>query len=134
MGLVAKSLGNCAVTYNSNAMAAKSNATTLDASTDALDDTNYSSAAAALIPGSTDWTLEQGGNWDAALDGYIGPDALTPPATMRTLTAVFGAAGDQTTFTWTANAFISGYKIEAAPNSLITYTVNYGLNGAPVRS
>lgn len=130
-----KALGSITVTYNSNALTAKLNQASLEAIVNAIDTTNLASSAGEQIPGLTNWSVPVGGLWDSTLDGYLGPDAVSPPATLRTLVVVIGPSGSTVTYTWTSNAFISNYRFGAdSPGAALTWSGTLAVSGAPVRS
>jgi hypothetical protein len=131
----AKSLGNITVTYNSNALTSKLNQASIEAIVNAIDVTNLASSAGQSIPGLANWSVPVGGFWDSTLDGYLGPDAVSPPSTLRTLVVVVGPSGSQATYTWTTNAFISNYKFGADNVSgALTWTGTLAVSGPPTRS
>lgn len=126
-----KVAGNVTVTYNSNALTAYLNQTSLNAVVNAIDTTDFSSTGTESIAGLPTWSVAVGGHWDATLDGYLGPDAVTPPTTLRTL-----AVGvDSVTYTWTTTAFIGDYTIDASsPSEGITWSGTLTCSGVPARS
>lgn len=129
-----KAAGNITLSYNSNALAAYLNQASLEAVVAEIETTVLSSTAQEKIPGLGAWSVPVGGPWDSTLDGYLGPDAISPPATMRTLVAVIGPSGSQVTYTWTSKAFISNYRIQTEPAGAITWSGTLSVSGAPTRS
>lgn len=127
---VKKSAGNITVTYNSNALTAYLNEASLEAIVNAIETTDLASTGVENIAGLPGWTVNVGGWWDVTLDGYLGPDAVAPPATLRTL-----AVGiDTITYTWTTNSFISNYTITAAPDSALAWSGTLTVSGIPNRA
>jgi len=126
-----KVAGNVTVTYNANALTAYLNTASQNAVVNAITTTDFSDSAETNIAGLAAWSVNVGGHWDVTLDGYLGPDAVAPPATLRTL-----AVGiDSITYTWTTNAFISDYTIDAsAPQESITWSGVLTASGAPSRA
>ncbi|MFZ1755036.1 MAG: hypothetical protein WBO46_14955 [Caldilineaceae bacterium] len=126
-----KVAGNVDITYNSNALDGYLNTSSMNAVVNAIQTTDFDSTGEESIAGLPTWTASVGGPWDATLDGYLGPDAVSPPTTLRTLVVEI----DSVTYTWTANAFISGYTIDASsPSEGITWSGELTCSGVPVRS
>ena len=127
-----KVAGNVTVTYNGTAITNYLNTASLNAVVNAIDTTDFGDVSAMTnIAGLGDWEVPVGGPWDPALDAVLAPDAITPPATLRTLIVVI----DTVTFTATTNAFVTGYTINAsAPADGITWSGTLKVSGAPVRS
>ena len=131
----AKALGNVQITFNSNSLEEHMNQASVEAIVNAIDTTVLSSTAGEQIPGLTNWSVPIGGLWSSTLDGYLGPDAVSPPSTLRTLVVVIGPSGSQATYTWTSNAFISNYRFGADnPGGALTWTATLAVSGPPVRS
>jgi len=127
-----KVAGNITVTYDSNAITNYLNTTSLNAVVNQIDTTDFGDAnAKTSIAGLADWEVPIGGPWDVTLDGYLSGDVISPPATLKTL-----AVGiDTLTFTWTANAFITDYKISgSSPSDGITWTGTLKGSGAPTKT
>lgn len=130
-----KAASNITVTYNSVAITDYIDDVGIEAVVKELITTVLSSTGETKIAGVPNWTLNIGGPWAKALDDAVGPDAVTPPASMRTLVVVYGASGAQITLTWTSNAFIGNYKVNASnPTELIKWTGVLAVSGSPVRS
>ena len=124
-----KAAGNIGVTYNSNALDAYMNQASLDAVVNVIETTNLDSTATNNLPGLPGWTVSIGGHWDATLDGYLGPETITPA--YRTLVVTVSTV----TYTWTTNAFISNYQFGAQnPGDSLTWSAELTVNGAPVRA
>lgn len=130
-----KALGSITVTYNSNALTGKLNQASLEAIINAIDTTTLADSAGKQIPGMASWSVPVGGLWDSTLDGYLGPDAVSPPSSLRTLVVVIGPSGSQSTYTWSSNSFISNYKFGADNVSgALVWTGTLAVSGAPTRS
>lgn len=134
-----KALGNITVTYNGTDITAYCNTQEVEAAVNAIDTTNLASSAQESTPGSTEWSASIGGFWAKALDDVFGPDAITPPTTLRNLVVVIGASGSQATYTWTGSttvgAFVSSYTPGGTdPNGMLTFSGTISVSGAPVRS
>jgi len=129
-----KSNPNVVLTYNSVNITQYCDAATLDAAVEAIETTNLASTAAETTPGDVTWTYKVGGSWAVALDAALGPDAVSPPATLRTFVAVIGASGSTVTYTWTTKAFIANYSIDTTAGENIKWSGTLNLTGSPVRS
>jgi len=127
-----KVAGNVTVTYDGNALTNYLNTASLADVVNAIDTTDFGDAnATTSIPGLGDWEVPIGGPWDPTLDGYLAPDAIAPPSTLKT--TVVGI--DTVTFTWTTNTFITDYKIDASsPSDGITWSATLKGSGAPTRA
>jgi hypothetical protein len=133
--MAVKTQGNITVTYNSNALQSYLNTQSIEAIVNEIDTTTLASTGMEKIPGPSGWTVNIGGFWAVALDNILGPDAVSPPSTLRTLAVVIGASGSTVTYTWTTNAFISNYSINASdPNGVWTWTATLAVSGVPTRS
>lgn len=130
-----KAAGNVTVTYNSVALTGYLDDVSIEAVVKELITTVLSSTGETKIAGVPNWSLNIGGPWDVALDNALGPDAVSPPATMRTLVVTYGVSGSVVTLTWTTNAFIGNYKVNVSnPTELIKWTGTLAVSGSPVRS
>jgi hypothetical protein len=133
--MAVKTIGNVDVSYDSNALEAYLNTASMEAIVNAIDTTNLASTANEQTPGSAAWSVAVGGQWSPTLDGYLAPDAVTPPSTQKNLVVVIGEAGSTATYTWTANAFVGNYTIDASDmQGVITWSGTLSVSGAPVRS
>lgn len=133
--MAVKTQGNITVTYNGSALQAYLNTQSIEAIVNEIDTTTLASTGMEKIPGPSGWSVNVGGFWAKALDDILGPDAISPPATLRTLAVVIGASGAQVTYTWTSNAFISNYRADASdPNGVWTWTGTLAVSGVPTRS
>lgn len=134
-----KSLGNMVVTYNSQNVTANLDQASLEITAEAIETTNLASAAKENTPGASSFSVPVGGFWSKALDDIIGADAVSPPATLRSLVVQIGPVGNRATYTWTGTAttgaFVSDYKIEVSdPMGMITWSGTLMVSGAPTRS
>ena len=129
-----KSSGNVLVVYNSNALTAFLNQASLEGIVNEIDVTSLASTAGEKIPGLGGWNVPVGGFWTSVLDGYLGPDSISPPASLRTLVVTIGPSGAQSIYTFTSAAFISNYRVSAEPSGALTWSGTLSVSGAPTRS
>lgn len=130
-----KAAGNITVSYNSNALASYLNSASIEAIVKELVTTVLTDTGETKIPSIANWNIQVGGPWAKALDDILGPDAVSPPSSLRTLVVVYGASGSQVTLTWTSTAFIGNYKINFTnPTELATWTATLAVSGVPTRS
>lgn len=128
-----KGAGNIAVTYNSNALDAYLNQASLQATVNELEATDFDSASQEADPGLSSWSIDFNGDWSAALDAIIGPDAIT--STKRTVAVAITDSGSNTvTYTWTSQGFVTGYNPTSDANGKIAHSATLRLSGAPSRS
>jgi hypothetical protein len=133
--MAVKALQNITITYDGDSLEEHLSQASLEAVIAEIDVTVLSSAAGEKIAGLGNWSVPVSGFWSSTLDGYLAPDAVSPPSTLKTLVVVIGPSGSQVTFTWTANAFLSNYRINADnPGGAITWTGTLSVSGNPVRS
>lgn len=126
-----KALGNITITYDGDSLEEHLNQASLEAVIAEIDTTVLSSTAGEKIAGLGNWSVPVGGLWSATLDGYLGPDAVSPPSTLKTLVVTI----DTVTYTWTANAFLSNYRVSADnPGGAITWSGTLSVSGNPTRS
>ena len=83
--------------------------------------------------------MSVGGMWSKAVDDVLGPDAIEPPETLRTLVYEVGPTGGKAIRTWTGTettgAFISNYQIQADnPLENVKWSGTLTCSGAPVRT
>lgn len=129
-----KSEAHVTVSYNSNALAAYCNSADLQATLDRLEVTDLASTGKEYITGVAEWTIGLGGYWDATLDGYLAPDAVTPGTKRTAVIVLTDAAAATVTYTWTSNAEIQDYQVTSAVGGAIEFSATLALTGAPVRS
>ena len=129
-----KAAGNVVPTYNAQALTAYCNTASLASALSTIDVTDFASTANEYITGFAEWTVPLGGHWDPTLDGYLAPDAVTP-GTKRTFSIAFDDNTTTVTYTWTSNAEIENYTVDASsPTEGITWSCDLKLSGAPVRA
>lgn len=133
--MAVKSLTNVQVTYDGDSLEEHLSQASLEGIVAEIDVTVLSSTAGEKIAGLGNWSVPVGGFWSSVLDGYLGPDAVSPPSTLKTLVVVLGPSGSQVTYTWTTNAFLSSYRVSADnPGGAITWSGTLSVSGNPVRS
>jgi hypothetical protein len=128
-----KARGDVAVTYNSNALTNYCKQADLDATVERLETTHLGSTAKSTIAGDAEWKISLSGDWDNTLDGYLGPDVVTP-GTARTASIAFTGASATVTYTWTSAAEIQDFKWGAQVGQAITWSATLALSGAPTRA
>jgi hypothetical protein len=130
-----KGAGNVTTTYNSHEITDYVNQAQIAAAIDSLESTDMGSAAKEYEPGLASWTASiDVVKWDATIDGYLAPDAVTP-GTKKTFVHAVSDGTNTVTYTWTSNAFPTGYSIQSAPGALINSPgVAIQLSGAPSRA
>lgn len=132
--------GNITVTYNSNALTAYLEQSSLEQTVNAIEVTNFGSSAQESIAGLPSFSVPVGGPWSKSLDDILGPDAISPPSTLRSLSVAIGSGANQVTYDWatgteTYGAFISDYKVEgSSPTEGLKWTGTLTVSGGPVRS
>lgn len=127
-----KGAGGATCTYNSNALTAHMNQSDLQNTVQELEATDLASTAQETDGGLAKWTYNMGGDWNSTIDGYLAPDSLT--GTKRTAAIVFDDGSTAVTFTWTSQAWISNYQIQAPANGKMTWTATLNLSGNPSRT
>lgn len=133
--MAAKSELNVEVLYNSQTLTPYCNSAEVSAAIEQLEATDLDSTAKEYVTGFGEWSISIGGHWDATLDGYLAPDAVTP-GTARTAYIQYStnAGVAYVRYTWTSNAQIENWAISSATGSLISWTATLKLSGAPTRS
>jgi hypothetical protein len=98
-----------------------------------LETTNLASTAQEFIPGLPGHTADvKITKWDKTVDDVFGADAITPA--LRTAIITFkDLSGDTITYTWTTNAFVTGYNISAAATGKVDGSPKLRLSGTPTR-
>jgi hypothetical protein len=109
MSKIAK--GNFAVAYHAHDLAGYVDQYSLKATVAAVDSTDMGAATGEAIPGIPLWVLRLAGDWAPGLDDILGPDALSPPAILRTLTVTLQTV----TYQWVSpseeyGAFVGEYE------------------------
>ena len=96
----------------------------------------HGSTAQSFVPGLASYQASLDlTNWDSTLDGYLAPDVITPGTKRTAVIEYTDADGGTVTYTWTNEAFLTNYSIQASPSDLIKAPgASIRLNGAPNRS
>ena len=128
-----KAQGNVTATYNSNAITAYINQADTQSTFAQIDVTTLGDTGKVNIVDAAEWTINLAGPWHPTLDGYLAPDAVTP-GTKRTAVVTYSSGSSTVTYTWTSNAEIGNYQIQAAPGAAITWSATLTLSGAPTRT
>jgi len=124
---------NCTFTFNSVNLTAYVDQVDLNAAVAELETTNLDSTAQEFIPGLPSYDASIGvTKWDKVVDNVMGA-AVTSPTKSTAAIAFKDASGDTITYTWTNEAFVTGYNISAAATSKITSGPKFRLSGAPSR-
>lgn len=124
---------NCTFTLNAVNMTAYVDQVDLNMAVAELETTNLDSSAQEFIPGLPSYdasiTITR---WDKVVDDVLGPLAITP-ALVTAAIAFKDASGDTITYTWTTNAFVTGYSISGAATGKVTGSPTVRLSGIPNR-
>lgn len=128
-----KAQGNVTCTYNSNALTNYINQADLQSTLQQIEVTTLGDSGKVNIVDAAEWSIALGGTWHPTLDGYIAPDAVTP-GTSRTAVITYSNGSSTVTYTWTTNAQIGDYQVQAAPGGAITWSATLTLSGAPTRA
>lgn len=126
-----RAAGNIVVTYNAQNITAYLNEAELQATIDELEVSNLASTVMEYTPSIANFQLTMSGDWAVALDGILGPDVVTP--VKRTCSIAFGDGTNTVTYTWTTNAFITGYTIGGSATDKIVHSPTLRLSGTPSR-
>lgn len=99
-----------------------------------LEDTNLDSSAQEFSPGLANYQADiKITKWDKVVDDVVGPLMLAP-AMVTAVIAVKDASADTVTYTWTSNAFFTGYNIAGAATGKVTSGPKLRLSGNPSRT
>jgi YD repeat-containing protein len=124
---------NCTFTLNSVNLTAYVDQVDLNMAVAELETTNLDSSAQEFIPGLPSYDASIAvTKWDKVVDDVLGPLALTPAK----VTAAIGftdASGDTVTYTWTSQAFVTGYNLSAQATGKITSGPKVRFSGLPGR-
>ncbi|GIK73805.1 MAG: hypothetical protein BroJett021_27930 [Chloroflexota bacterium] len=125
---------NCTFTLNGVNLTAYVEQVDLNMAVAELETTNLDSSAQEFIPGlpSYDASITVT-KWDKVVDDVLGPLAITPSKVTAAI-AFKDESGDTITYTWTAQAFVTGYGISAAATGKITSSPTVRLSGVPTRT
>ncbi len=129
-----KGPSNVTFTYNSVNMTAYVDQVDLQMAVNELETTNLASTGQEYIPGLPNFQADiKVTKWDKVVDDVFGADAITP--TLRTAAIAFkDASGDTITYTWTTNAFVTGYNISGQATGKIDAGPKVRLSGIPNRA
>lgn len=127
-----KGAGNATCTYISTVITNYINSLDLQNTIAELEATHLGSTAEEADPGLGSFALQMGGDWSAALDALLGPDSLT--GAKRTAVAGFEDGATVVTYTWTSQAFITGYNVKTAATGKLEWTATLRLSGLGVRA
>lgn len=131
-----KGRGNTTVSFNSTALTNYCNSAELAMTVDRLESTHFGSTAAESIAGDSSYTISLEGDWDAALDTALAPEAITT-GNKRTCVIAFVGSSQTVTYTWTGNnstgvgAEIQDYTISSGASDKITFSATLVISGAP---
>lgn len=128
-----KGPGNVSLTVNAVNLTAYVDETDLQMVVAELEETNLASTAQEFIPGLANYQADiKITKWDLVVDNVFGPLMLNPA--MVTAIIVFtDASGDTVTYTWTNNAFVTGYNIGGSASGKVTSGPKLRLSGNPSR-
>lgn len=124
---------NCTFTLNAVNLTAYVEQVDLNMAVAELETTNLDSSAQEFIPGlpSYDASISVT-KWDKVVDDVLGPLAMTP-AKVTAAIAFVDASGDTVTYTWTTQAFVTGYTLSAQATGKISSSPKLRLSGVPSR-
>lgn len=125
---------NCIFTYASVNMTAYVDQVDLNMAVNELETTNLDSTGQEFIPGlpSYDSSIKIT-KWDKVIDDVLGAQGLVPVLSTAAI-AFKDASGDTITYTWTSNAFITGYSIAGAATGKVDGSAKFRLSGIPSRA
>lgn len=130
-----KANNNVRVKYNGNIITEYLNEFELASTISEIETTHLASTTQTYIPSMAEYSLSLSGDWRSAFDAIFGPDTVTP--ILRDVVISFsngsGLANSAVSYTWTANAFITGYNISASSGDKITHSATLRLSGPPAR-
>ena len=128
-----KGAKNVTFTYNAVNLTAYVDNVDLQMTIAELETTNLDSSGQDFIPGLPSFNADiKVTKWDKVVDDVFGVDAITP--TKRTAVMTFkDASGDTITYTWTSQAFVTGYNIGGAATGKIEAGPKIRLSGVPTR-
>lgn len=134
MSGVVKAPGNVTVTFDATDITQYLDQAELQAAVAELETTALNSVAQEYIPGLPNW---QGNlkvaKWDSVIDGIIAANVLTP-AKKNCIWTFKDATAVTVTYTWTNNAFFTGYNISGAIGTKIESSPSLRLSGNPTRA
>lgn len=121
------------LSYNGTAITNYANQANMQAQLAQIEATHFGSTAKEFITEGADWTLDLAGMWSATFDAIMGPDVVTP-GTKRTVVMNMIDGATTVSYTWTSNGEIANFAWTSAPNSLMAWSAQLKLSGAPVRA
>ena len=125
---------NCTFTLNSVNMTAYVDQVDLNATVAELETTNLDSSGQEFIPGLPSYDASVTvTKWDKVVDDVLGPLVVTPSKVTAAI-AFKDASGDTITYTWTSQAFVTGYSISGAATGKVTASPKVRLSGIPSRT
>lgn len=125
---------NITITFNSVNLTPYADEQDLQFAVAELEETNLDSSAQEFIPGLANYQADvKITKWDLVVDNVFGPLMLNPAMVTAVITAK-DASGDTVTYTWTNNAFVTGYNIAGAAGGKVTSAPKIRLSGNPVRA
>jgi hypothetical protein len=99
-----------------------------------LETTNLDSTGQEFIPGLPSYNADvKITKWDKVIDDVLGPLMLAP-AMATAVIAFKDASGDTITYTWTTNAFVTGYNISGQATGKVDSGPKFRLSGIPGRA
>ncbi len=125
-----KGRGNVTVTFNSVALTNYTNQAELSMAVDRIETTHFGSTGAETIAGDTTYSISLSGDWDAALDTALAPEAITT-GTPRTVVLALVGTTQTVTYTWTSKAEIADYKWSSDATGKQQFSATISLSGAP---
>ena len=129
-----KGPGNVSLTVNAVDLTAYADETDLQMAVAELEETNLASTAQEFIPGLANYQADiKITKWDKVVDDVFGPLMLSP-AMVTAAIAFDDASGDTVTYTWTNNAFVTGYNIGGSATGKVTSGPKLRLSGNPNRA
>ena len=129
-----KGPGNVSLTVNAVNLTAYVDETDLQMAVAELEETNLASTAQEFIPGLANYQADiKITKWDLVVDNVFGPLMLNP-AMVTAIIVYTDASGDTVTYTWTNNAFVTGYNIGGSASGKVTSGPKLRLSGNPGRA
>jgi hypothetical protein len=121
--------GHATLTLNAHDITAYVDQVELKAAVAELESTNLGSTAVEMEPGLPSWDGSfKITKWDATLNGYL--QGIIGSKVTAVLVFTDSAAAT-VTYTWTTNAFLTGYNIAAAATGKIDSSPTIRFSGAP---
>lgn len=126
---------NCTFTFNGVNLTGYVDQVDLNMAVAELETTNLDSSAQEFIPGlpSYDASITVT-KWDKVVDDVLGPLVAVTPTKVTAVIGFTDASGDTVTYTWTTQAFVTGYNLSAQATGKITSGPKVRLSGIPTRA